>query len=123
METVKSNVRNSFERINMSRYNDDDDDFQDENLFPDTDDDDYDGGVMDAAEYAEMMRRQEALQLMQLELVQLDLNQKLLFKAIKLVKENTWFFSFRSKEKQLKLIAMTYHFLKNMVVMQEGKNA
>lgn len=107
----------------MSRYNDDDDDFQDENLFPDTDDDDYDGGVMDAAEYAEMMRRQEALQLMQLELVQLDLNQKLLFKAIKLVKENTWFFSFRSKEKQLKLIAMTYHFLKNMVVMQEGKNA
>lgn len=123
METVKSNVCNSFERVNMSRYNDDDDDFQDENLFPDTDDNDYEDGVMDSAEYAEMMRRQEALQLMQLELVQLDLNQKLLFRAIKLVKENTWFFSFRSKENQLKLIAMAYHFLKNMVVMQEGKNA
>ena len=106
----------------MKRYDYDD---EDDNLFPDTDDDDdYDDEemVMDPAEYAEMMRRQEALQLMQLELTQLDLNQRLLFKAMKMVEKNTWFFSFRSKETQLSLIGMTYQFLKKLVVMQNEEN-
>lgn len=112
----------------MKRFDYDDEDFQDENLFPDTDDDDDDDEMgMDPEEYAEMMQRQEAWQLMQFELVQLDLNQRLLFAAMKMVKETTWFYSFRSKETQIKLIAITYQFLKSMVVMQneekENKNA
>lgn len=111
----------------MKRFDYDDEDFQDENLFPDTDDDDDDDEEMgmDPAEYAEMMERQEALQLMQLELVQVDLNQRLLFAAMKMVKKTTWFYSFRSKETQLKLIAQTYQFMKKLVMNQneEKKDA
>lgn len=111
----------------MRRYDYDDEEDQDDNLFRDTDDDDDDDGdeeiVMDSAEYADMMRRQEALTLMQLELVQLDLNQRLLFRAVKIVKKNTWFYSFRSRKTQLKMIAETYQFLQRLIVMQnEGKS-
>ena len=113
----------------MKRYDYNDDDFQDENLFPDTDydddddDGDYDDEYMDPAEYADMQRRQEALALMQLEMVQVDLNQRLLQQAIKLVKKNTWFFSFRSEETKLRLIAQAYAFLKALVSLpHQGEN-
>lgn len=94
----------------MKRFDYDEDD---EDFLPDTDDE----GLSEAD--LEMMQRQEAMNMMQLDLVQLDLNQRLLFRAIKLVKKNTWFFGWRSKTKQLELVATAYHFLKKLTENNE----
>ena len=107
----------------MKRYDFDDEDFQDDNLFPDTDndgdDDDYDDDVMDSAEYAEMVKRQEALALAHLELAYFELDQQLLLKAVNLARKHTWFFGLRSKETQLNIIAKMYQFLRKLLIEEE----
>ena len=96
----------------MKRFNYDEDD--EENLFSNIDGDDDEVEEEDIEEYSETIQRQETLTLMQLDLVQLDLNQRLLFEAIKLAKQSTWFFNFKSRKTQLKMISEAYEFLKKL---------
>jgi len=62
-------------------------------------------------EYAEMMRRQDAISLMQIELASLDLRQRLLFKIIKALEKSFWW-RFKSTKTKLKEISLAYHTLK-----------
>jgi len=89
-----------------------DDDDQDD-LFPDTDDDDDDGD-MDADDYAEIIARNEALERQQLEMVQLDLNQRLMFKAMEMLSKS-WWWSFYSAETKTKMLSETYMKLHELV--------
>lgn len=97
----------------------------DDNEFPeyqDSYDDDYDYD-MDDEEYAAMMDRQAALDYAQLDLVEYDLNQRILFRAIKML-ESSWFWRFRRYQTQLNMIAHTYRYLKKVVeVSKEDNNA
>ncbi len=103
----------------MRRFNYDDDEFQDENFFPDTNGEDEEEMMrMELAQQElESMQRREALDLMQLELVEVDLNQRLLFKAIKML-EKSWLWRFRRTETKLKLIAAAYTVFKSILQPQ-----
>jgi hypothetical protein len=101
-------------------YEDDDD--QDD-LFPDTDDDDDGDDEMDAEDYAEIIQRNEALERKQLELVQLDLNQRLLFKSMDMLSKS-WWWSFRSAETKTAMLTETYMKLHELVNQKkEEENA
>jgi hypothetical protein len=89
----------------------DDEDDQDD-LFPDTDDDGDE--EMDAEDYAEIMARNEALERQQLEMVQLDLNQRLLFKSMEMLSKS-WWWSFYSAETKTKMLTETYMKLHGLV--------
>lgn len=91
----------------MKRFDYDDDDF-DENLFSDTDDE---GDQND--EY-EMIVDQDAVNAAQLALIEQDLNQKLLARAIKMVNKK-WWPPFKSDAWRLKKIEDIYKFLKNLM--------
>jgi hypothetical protein len=94
----------------MKRFDYEDDDDQDD-LFSDSGDDDDE---MDAEEYAEIIQRNDELDKRQLDLVQLDLNQKLLFKAMEMLSKS-WFWSFRSADTKTKMLAETYLKLYELV--------
>ncbi len=105
----------------MKRFNyDDNDDFQEPDFFSETDDDDEDGdeSEMSDEDYASLMDRREAIDLMQLDLVQADMNQRLLFKTIKML-EKTWLWKFRSETSRLKMIADNYNILKSLVQLSQ----
>lgn len=115
METNGATLCNAFKGINMKQY-DDDDDFQDENLFPDTYGDDDDD--LSKEEYVEMMARKDALEERSLELAELDLNQKLLFEAMKFAERYpNW--EFKSQAAKLKMVAETYKTLKGLLKNKE----
>jgi hypothetical protein len=92
----------------MKRFNyDENEDFQDDNpLFHETGDED-----ISPEEYAEMMERREAIELMQIELASLDLRQRLLFKTVKLLEKSFWW-KFKSASNKLIEISKMYHRLK-----------
>jgi hypothetical protein len=99
----------------MKRFNyDENDDFQDDNYLDNeyNDDDDDDVVYISQQEY-EAMQHHDAIDFMQIELVETDLNQRLLFKAIKML-EKSWFWQFRSEETKLKLISQAYSIMKNL---------
>ncbi len=102
------------------RFDYDDEDDQDD-LFPDTDDGD-DGDDFDADDYDEMIQRSDKLEQMQLNLVQLDLNQRLLFKAMKILSQS-WLWKFRSVSTKTKMLAETYLYLHSLVSVKEEKDA
>lgn len=110
----------------MRRFESEDFDDKDEteNFFgingddDDDDDDDKDPDEMTAKEYEEMMQRQEALNVMQLELVSEDLDQRLLSMATRIC-EKGWLWKFRSHQTQLKMIGKTYLALHRILVMGE----
>lgn len=109
----------------MKRFDYDDEDFQDDNLFPDTDDDDdeeYEEDY-DDIDYAEVMKKQEAIAYAHLNFAYFEMDQGLLLQAVEFAKKSTWFFSWRSKEKQLEIIAKTYRFLRKLLTEEEKKNA
>lgn len=62
-------------------------------------------------EYSEMMRRQDAISLMQIELASLDLRQRLLFKITKVLEKSFWW-KFKTTNSKLKEISLAYHTLK-----------
>lgn len=95
-------------------YEDEDDDFGEDNFFPEED-----VNVWTKQEEMEHLERREALDLMQLEMVQTDLNQKLLSKTIKML-ENSFFWRFRSNKTKLKMIAETYESLKILSAISNG---
>ena len=103
----------------MKRYNYDDDDFQDENLFPDTGDDD-DAEEMEEAAYNKM---EEQIAYAHLHLAYFDLDQELLLQAMQFARNNTWFFSWRSKKKQFSIITETYRLLKGLLTNTENNDA
>lgn len=93
----------------MKRFDDDDDD----DLFPDTED-----GNVDDGDYAELVEQNGALELMQLNLAQLDINQRLLFKTIKML-SRSWFWRFRRPATKLKMIRETYLILYDLVRLEK----
>ena len=68
-------------------------------------------GDISPEEYAEMMRRQDTLSLMQIELANLDLRQRLLFKATKMLEKSFWW-KFKSAKVRLAEISLAYHTLR-----------
>lgn len=90
----------------MRRFNQDDEEWN-ENIFNDMDDDDDDDGD----EYDEMV---EELNARQLDLVQVDLNQRLLFKIMDTL-EKSWLWKFKSKEKKVEAVVQTYNIMKELV--------
>ena len=99
-------------------YNNEDDDQDD--LFPDTGDDDFDYERELAEHEYESIKRRETLDLIQLELVEVDLNQKLLFRSIKML-EKSWFWRFRRTQTKLKMIAEAYALFKQLVALPQPK--
>lgn len=109
----------------MRRFESEDFDDQEEvnNFFDMNSDEDGDGFPRDPdeltdEEYEEMMQRQDAINIMQLELVSEELNQRLLSTAARIC-EKSWFWKFRSHQTQLKMIKKTYIALNRMLVMTE----
>jgi len=82
-----------------------DDDEEDENLFPDTEGNN------------EQEQMNNSLELMQLNLVQIDMNQKLLHKTVQFL-EKSWFWKFRTKKNKLKIIIETYNIFKYLVMAE-----
>jgi hypothetical protein len=88
-----------------------DDEFPDENFFPDT------NGEPNPQEQEFAME----VELAHINLTQLDLNQKLLAKVIKLLQENVWFWKFKRFETKLRMIIETYFLMKKVVMDELGE--
>ncbi len=91
----------------MRQFNYDDE--YEENFFPDTGDD-----QPSEEDVAELLERREQLDLIQLDLVDFDLQQKLLSKAIKMCEKSFWW-RFKSNTSRLVKINETYHILKSII--------
>jgi hypothetical protein len=95
------------------RYEKDDnnEEFEDEfKPYFDTDDEEEgeeDGEDIDDEEYLELLEKQTALEMVQLELVQADMNIRVMNMAIELV-SNSWFWGFRSEVSKLHMIQVAY---------------
>jgi len=85
----------------MRRFNDD----ENEELFPDMDGNHGEDIVGDP------------LELMKLNLVQIDLNQKLLNHTVRFL-ERTWFWRLRTNKKKLGMIIETYNVFKYLVTAE-----
>ncbi len=117
MATVKHYLRHCFEVNKMKRFNyDENDDFQDENFYEEENEDD-DVVYISQQEY-DAIERQDALDLMQLELVELDLNQRLLFKTIKML-EKSWIWRFRKTNTKLKMISEAYAMMQQLTKIKK----
>lgn len=96
------------------RYEKDDnnDEFDDEfRPYFDTDDDSDDDDSEELnEEYLELLERQATLEMAQLELVQSDLNIRVMNMAVEIL-EKGWFWRFRPLENKLKMIQLTYQML------------
>lgn len=106
----------------MKRFNDDDD-FQDEELFPEeinNDDDDGDGEqeaelVMQLnPEYIQVLEKRELVEVLRLQVAQKDLNYSILTKTMEYL-EKSWFWRFKTEATKLRLISETYQAFKQMV--------
>jgi hypothetical protein len=89
------------------RFNFDDDDFQDENIFPDTESE------------QEFNKRQEVFNLMQLDIVKSELNQRLLNRVIKMC-ENHDDWHKKCHKSRLKMIIECYSVLSGLMSEGEG---
>lgn len=98
----------------MSKYYEDDD-FQDENLFPDTFGDEE---ALSDEEYVKMMERKDALENKSLALAEFELNQRLLFRAMKFA-ENYPYWKGTPRKTRLKMIAEIYLTLRNLLEQKE----
>ena len=116
----------------MRRFNYDDSDDKDEvdkfHNFDDGDDDDDDDDdddevYMSEADFEEMLqhnRNQEALALLEMELVAAEMDQKLLSQAIRMC-ERQWFWSFKSWPTRIKQIAKTYMALERILLNAQDR--
>ncbi len=115
----------------MRRFNYDDSDDKDEvdkfHSFDDGDDDDDDDDddevYMSESEFEEMLqhnRNQEALALMEMELVAAEMDQKLLSQAIRMC-EKQWFWSFKSWPTRIKQVAKTYLALERILLNSQDR--
>lgn len=86
---------------------------EDDDLFPDTDDDEYDEEVLNA-EYIKVLEKRELVEAIKLQLMQRDLNSSILADTIKYL-EKSWFWKFKSRQKKLELIMETYQLFKTLV--------
>jgi len=94
------------------RFNfEDSDDPQDDNLFHDLDE-------LNDSEYEQLIEHAEYVDLKNLNLAEYELNQKVLYKAIKLCEKN-FFWSFKNPKSKIKLVVETYHILRKLTNVQE----
>lgn len=100
----------------MKRFNWNDDDEED-GFYSDMENEEPDGEDMIDQETLEYLERREAVDLMQLGLLQSGLNQKLLNKTIKML-EKSWFWRFRSQQNKLNLINETYKKLNYIITVK-----
>ena len=87
----------------MKRFNYNEDEFEDEHV-PDLEE-------LTESDYEQLVEHAEFVDLKNLNLREFDLNQKLVYKAIKIC-ENNFFWKFRSAKKKLSLVKDAYEFLK-----------
>ncbi len=95
----------------MKRFDyEDGEEFQEEN-FPDL-------GELTENDYEQLIEHAEYVDIRNLGLSQFELNQKLLYKAMKIC-ENTFLWRFKDVQKKLKLIGETYATLKVFMNIEE----
>lgn len=88
-----------------------DDDFKDEDLFPDIDDDEIDEINM---EYIKVLEKRELVEALRIQVMQKELNYVILRKAITYC-EKSWFWKFKSAKTKLDLIISAYQTFKALV--------
>lgn len=92
----------------MARFNYDDEDFQDENLFPDTENE------------ANFRKSEEAFNFMQLDIVRREMNHRLLNRVIKMC-ENSSGWHNKGHKTRLKMIAECYSVLTGLLQEPEDE--
>ncbi len=99
----------------MSRYPPEDDEFKDEDLFPDINGEGNEGGEEQLnAEYLQILEKRELIEALKIQIVQKELNYDLLIRTIKYL-EKSWFWKFKSAASKLNSIVETYQMFKAMV--------
>jgi hypothetical protein len=92
------------------------DDFQDENYFSDMNEDSP--IEITQEEYINLLKRRDLIDTLHVNFMYYKLNQKLLFRAIKLLEQNfSW--KFKSQTTKLKLISETYKQFKKLIEIGE----
>lgn len=97
---------------NMARY-DEDEDFN-EDLFPDIDDDENEEQVELNAEYIKVLEKRELIEALKLQIIQKEINYKVLAKAIRYSEKN-WFWRLKSAQSKLNSIVEAYQTFKALV--------
>lgn len=69
-------------------------------------------------EYVELLKRRDLIDTLQVNFMYYELNQKILFRAVKMLESN-FFWKFKSQATKLKLIAETYRHLRNLIEIGE----
>jgi hypothetical protein len=96
----------------MERYNSDNEDFGDEELFPNIGGDD--DGVELNAEYLQILEKRELIEAIKIQIIQKEVNYSILMETIKYL-EKSWFWRFKSKQTKLNLIIETYQTFKQLI--------
>lgn len=91
-----------------TRFNYDDEDFGDENLFPDSESE------------ADFIKRQDAFNQMQIDVARTELNQRLLRQVIKMCESQTGWAS-RSHKARLNMIIESYSVFSSLIGNPEGE--
>jgi hypothetical protein len=104
----------------MNKRWEDDDDFQDDNLFPDIEGEDEDYEDEDDeelnSEYLKILEKREDIEIEKLKLIHKQLNFDVLGKSLVYL-EKSWFWKFKSKKKKLDLLIETYQVFQQLVDM------
>lgn len=99
----------------MKRFEfEDGDEFQDEDLFSETDDDDDDEGIELNSEYIRLLEKKELIEALKITIYQKEINQELLFKTVDFLSKS-FFWRFKSNKRKLQLIVETYQTFKTLV--------
>jgi hypothetical protein len=103
----------------MKKRWEDDDEFQDDNLFPDIegdDDDDYEDDDELNTGYLKVLDKREDIEIEKLKLIQKQLNFDIMTKSLEYLSKS-WFWNFKSKKKKLDLLIETYQLFKSLIDM------
>jgi hypothetical protein len=94
----------------MKRFDDDNEEFgEDVDRFFERDEEKY----ISEEEYEELVRQANELQNVQLELVELDINQRMLADCIAMC-EKSWFWRFKPMKARLKEIGIAYRYFQKL---------
>jgi hypothetical protein len=97
----------------LMRNNHEDDEFKDEDLFPDIEGNEE---TELNAEYLQVLEKRELIEALKLQLVQKELNYVVLLKTIRYL-EKSWFWRFKSSSAKLNSIVETYQLFKALIDM------
>jgi hypothetical protein len=101
----------------MKKRWEDDDEFQDDNLFPDIEgDEDFEDDDDEElnSEYLKILEQREIIEIDKLKLIQKQLNFDILVKSLTYL-QKSWFWNFKSNKKKLNLLIETYQIFKQLV--------